>query len=125
MVLGIYGLSVQSGRCLVFHGHVPFRRRHHLPSAPDLEVQIKQNFEQKKKQNTTTKLPLVLVFHLELFMTLLRTEHNLPPPPGCIGLLIRGLMGAKPPTVKLVTSLGCNIKIKTVISLINLPLLIL
>ena len=31
-----------------------------------------------------------------------------PPPPWCMGLLIRGLMGAKPPTVKLVTSLGCG-----------------
>lgn len=34
------------------------------------------------------------------------TQRHLPPPPGCIGLLMRGLIGAKPPTVKLVTSLG-------------------
>lgn len=29
-----------------------------------------------------------------------------PPPPWCMGLLIRGLIGANPPTVKFVTSLG-------------------
>lgn len=29
-----------------------------------------------------------------------------PPPPWCMGLLMRGLIGANPPTVKLVTSLG-------------------
>lgn len=37
------------------------------------------------------------------------TNRNIsgpPPPPWCMGLLIRGLIGANPPTVKLVTSLG-------------------
>lgn len=34
-------------------------------------------------------------------------QHS-PAPLGCIGLLIRGLMGAKPPTVKFVTSRGCK-----------------
>lgn len=32
--------------------------------------------------------------------------YSPPPPPGCMGLLMRGLIGAKPPTVKLVTSRG-------------------
>ncbi len=40
------------------------------------------------------------------YKTLWVMWNRLPPPPGCIGLLMRGLMGAKPPTVKLVTSLG-------------------
>lgn len=33
---------------------------------------------------------------------------NSPPVLGCMGLLIRGLMGAKPPMVRLVTSRGCG-----------------
>lgn len=35
-------------------------------------------------------------------------QPNSPPALGCIGLLIRGLMGAKPPMVMLVTSRGCG-----------------
>lgn len=38
-----------------------------------------------------------------------------PPPPWCIGLLMRGLIGANPPTVKLVTSLGWNSKTQSLI----------
>lgn len=35
-----------------------------------------------------------------------------PPELGCIGLLIRGLMGTKPPAVTLVTSRGCQKEIQ-------------
>lgn len=53
---------------------------------------------------------VALVFPLVLMCVCF--QHS-PPPPWCMGLLMRGLIGANPPTVKLVTSLGWKCKHRT------------
>lgn len=85
--------SAQSGRCPAAraHGSCHLHRSHHA-GLKDKEARAQAEQEVLGDALLALEAPL----------------QRLPAPLGCIGLLIRGLMGAKLPTVKLVTSRGCG-----------------